>query len=109
MSISICVWWLCGEPGILGDMFLYNMQSCANNLAVESGDVYFGRSLINRRQSRGWEWGNTLPCGTPDWTETEVDVAPSSRNRPAIKLLGASISLRSTNPRPLFCLASADT
>ena len=29
--------------------------------------------------------------------------------RPAMKLLGASTSLRSTNPRPEFCLGSSDT
>ena len=57
MSISICVWWLCGEPDISDDMFLYNKQSCANDLAVESGDMYFGRSLINRRKSRGGSGG----------------------------------------------------
>ena len=60
----------------LSKLFLYSMQSSANNLAVESGDMYSGRSFINRRKSRG---PNTLPCGTPDWTEAEVEVVVSSR------------------------------
>ena len=33
----------------------------------------------------------------------------ASLGRPAMKLLRASTSLRSTNPRPEFCLDSSDT
>ena len=50
---------------------LYSIQSSANNLAVDSGDMYSGRSLINRRKSRG---STTLSWDTPDWTGADVEV-----------------------------------
>ena len=34
-------------------MVLYRMQSSANNLAVDPGDMYSGKSSINRRKSGG--------------------------------------------------------
>ena len=39
------------------------MQSSANSLAVEPGDMYSGSSFMNSRNSRG---PKALPCGTPD-------------------------------------------
>ena len=52
-------------------MVVYNTQSAANNLAVESGDMYSGRG-----KSKG---PSTLPYGTPDCTEADDEAAPSSR------------------------------
>ena len=55
---------------------LYKMQSSANNLAVDLGDMYSGRSFMNKRNSR---CPRTLPWGTPDWTGADDEVTPSRR------------------------------
>ena len=65
----------------------YNTQSSAKSRVTDSGDMYFGRSLMYRRNNNGLR---TLPCGTPDSTGAEVDDDPSSSTcwlRPSRKLL----------------------
>ena len=50
----------------------------------------------------------TLNYGTPHLKTLKSQNRKAALGRPAIKLLGALTSLRSTNPRPWFCLGSSD-
>ena len=52
----------------------------------------------------------TINNGTPNLKSLKSQNRIAALGRPAIKLLGgAATSLRSTNPRPKFCLGSSDT
>ena len=52
----------------------YKTQSSAKSLTVDPVEMTSGKSLMKSRNSGP----STLPWGTPDWTGTEVDVAPSN-------------------------------
>ena len=53
----------------------YNTQSSAKSQVMDSGDMYFGRLIMYRRDNNE---PRTLLCGTPDSTGEEVDDDPSS-------------------------------
>ena len=71
-SLSKFCWRLRASVSV--SMVLYRMQSSANNLAVDSGDMYSGKSLINRTNRRKSRRPNTLPWRTPDWTGADAEV-----------------------------------